>query len=183
MIVLGIDIGNKTRTALNVMSSDDYTVYYYNTVLYKDSKTPLEHRKKIVEIINSLIIAYDIDYISFEKINLFSRGSVSHLDNILSLCRLQTTIIDNFSDNFKIRAIFVKTWKARVLGNGNGTKEDAFEYVSKLYPEMDLQLKIWMPRKKEFKVENNYDLADSICISRFSIDHNDLLEKYKMNYV
>ena len=118
----------------------------------------------------------------FENIRLFSKGLIQ-LQTILSLNKVQTTIINEFSDKFDIFGIDVRTWKARVLGNGNAEKIDSLNYVKRKHPEVNLIDEIYMPKKKITVLELDADLADAICISEvLKFGYDCLQDKNKMNY-
>lgn len=180
MKVLGIDIGGKTRTALCLM--DDGNIVDYTYIKYDNKSTPLNHREKINLAITTYEIRHYIDYILFERINLYRGRNVSPLANIISLCRVQTTIINKFSNSIVISDVPVKSWKSKVLGSGNATKQDAIDYVKKYYPDVDLNILVEHKRKDNEIIEN-HDLADAILIAKSAfILGEDYLIKNKLNY-
>lgn len=184
MIVLGCDLGNKSRNSLAVMDENSKLLYYiylsYNT---KDYKTPFEYRMTISNVISGLIAIYKIDYLIYERINLFRGQGVSPLANIISMCKLQTTLINNLSDYTNICDIDVRSWKSKVLGTAKATKEDSVNYVRKYYPEVDLDIKVEHPRKKETEIITNHDLADAVCIAKYGIIvGKNVLDSHKVNY-
>lgn len=177
--IISIDLGNKSRTAIVCMNFNrkilDYKVTYIND--YKDART---HRIEIVKIIKEFLTKFKPESIVFEKINLFVGNRVSLLANIISLARIQTTIIDNFSDDCKIYAVPVQSWKKRVLGNAKADKNDAINYVNKNYPDVDLNFVI-EHKRIDNEIVINHDLADAICIGNLIQDGIDLLiPKYEV---
>lgn len=182
-VVLGIDIGGSTRMGLSLFDNPTNTLLDYSTIRSIDSKNNLEHRLKLVEQIKFYYNKYNFDVLLYESIRLFSKGHIQ-LQTILSLNKVQTTIVNEFSDKFDIFQVDVRSWKSKVLGNGNADKLAAIKYVHKLYPQINLIDEINHPRKKEIELQLNADLADSICISK-SLSHNDysiLQDKNKQNY-
>ena len=165
MIVLGIDLGNKSRNAIAVVD-ENHNLLDYNRQKYDGSITVWQHRKNICSKIQEYIDEYHLtkeDYIIFEKINLFVGNRISKLVNITSLAFLQATIINDFSDKISISEVNVQSWKAKVLGSRSATKEDSVNYVEKNYPQVDLDILIPHKRKEDEIIKDN-DLSDSICI-------------------
>ena len=99
MNILAIDIAGKNRNGFALRNSNG-NLLWWNT-LPKKREDPVVHRQKIVEIINECFEKYKVDIILYEKINLFRASKIS-LPSILSLCKVQTTILDNFSDKATI---------------------------------------------------------------------------------
>lgn len=168
MIVLGIDLGNKSRNAIAVVN-ESHQLLDYSCQLYDGSISVLEHRKNICNQIQEYINKYNLtkdDYIIFEKINLFVGSRVSKLANITSLAFIQATIINEFSDKITIVEVNVQTWKNTVLGSRSATKEDSVNYVEKNYPKVDLDVFVLHKCKADEIVKNN-DLSDAVCIGVF----------------
>lgn len=176
MILVDIqEIGFAVRNADGELLAWDY-------ITYDTSLTPWDHRQKIIKKIEELNENNIFDTIIFEKINLFRGGAVSHLSGILSLCRVQSTIIDKFSSKYNIYQVNVQSWKKKVLGNGKGTKDDAINYVKEYYPQVDIMVKISHKRKEDELVEN-HDMCDAICISELVNFPEFLTDKNKMNWL
>lgn len=168
------EIGFAVRNADGELLAWDYVPY--------DSKTPWEHRQKIIKKIEELNESYIFDTIVFEKINLYRGGFISHLSGILSLCRVQSTIIDKFSGKYEIYQVNVQSWKSKILGSGKATKEDAINYVKEHYPQVDYKVMIKHKRKDD-EIVDNHDLADAICISELVNYPEFFTNKDKMNWL
>jgi len=181
MNILAIDIGGKTRNGFALINSETMKLLSYSFIPYDTKKTPLDHRNKIVSEIHKYLKDNKVNYIVFEKINLFRGASISRLSGIISLCRVQTTIINNFSDLTNITEIDVRKWKASVLGSANADKDDAVNYVTMNYPDVDLKIPKYV-KKDPDAFSYNHDLADAICIGCFSVYNEDELKKNLLNY-
>lgn len=180
--VLGVDIGGSTRNGLALYSINTHELVDYMSISRYKAKTNLEHRINIINAINTINNKTPIDILLFESIRLFSYGRIQ-LQTILSLNKVQTTIINEFSDVFDIYQVDVRAWKSRVLGMANADKLQSVEYVKYKFPQVNLIDEILKPRKKESILELNADLADAICISNvLNIDYSILQEKNKLNY-
>ena len=165
-MVIGIDLGNKTRTSLAVMNGEDLVTW--SRFNYTDSKNAWEHRKKICKQIQDYIDAFHLtkeDYILFEQI-FFGKG-LSRMSNITSLAFIQATIINEFSDKISIVEVHIQSWKCKVLGGRSATKEDAVALVEAKYPQVDLDVVIPHKRKGDEIVKDN-DTADAICIALYA---------------
>lgn len=181
MNILAVDIGGSTRNGFCLMNTETKEIIRHSYLMYDNKLTKLDHRKKILKEIQSYYHTNQVDAIIFEKINLYRGRRISPLANILSLCRVQTMIIDNMSDLLPIYEVSVKTWKAISLGKATAQKEDSIKMVKIKYPNIDLIV----PKKRaDAKVEYNHDLADAIMIARaVAINPRKmLLEENKMNY-
>lgn len=180
-MIIGIDLGNKTRNSICVMRGEE--LLDWSRLNYADSKSAWHHRKKIIKQINEYIKKYKLtknDYLLFEEI-AFYRG-VSRTYNIVSMAFLQATIINEFSDKISISAIHVQSWKSKVLGNRSAKKEDAVAFIESKYPQVDLDIVVHHPKKGDEIVKDN-DTADAICIALFAQKVNtELLNKHKVNY-
>ena len=180
--VLGIDMGTSGRSGLALWESSANSVLEYKTVSRHDAKTNLEHRKNVLKAIHEIHEKYPIDILIFESIRLFSYGHIQ-MGTILSLCKMQTTIINEFSDDFDIYQVDVRSWKSRVLGNANVDKDESIRYVQNKYPHINLLDEIVKPIKKEIKLELNTDIADAICIAEcLKYNYSILQDKNKLNY-
>jgi len=180
--VLAVDIGGSTRMGFALYDNEAKTLIDYKSIHPSNVKNNLEHRKKMLEIITCFNDKYGVDILIFESIRLFSYGKIQ-LPTILSLNKVQTTIINEFSDLFDIYQVDVRSWKAKVLGSAKCDKNDALRYVRHKYKHVDLIDKIIKTRKKEIIYELNADLADAICISEvLRFDKSVLQDKNKMNY-
>lgn len=179
MNILGMDIGGKTRNGFCLMN-DKEVILETSFIVYDNKQTPLDHRFKILSEVNRYLNNYDIKYILFERINLFRGRGVSPLANIISLCKLQTTLIDNLSDKVTISDIAVRTWKSKILGSGNATKEDSIQFVSRKYPNIDIKLPKYK-RKDPDAFIYNHDLCDACCIANFGCRYPEELNSI-LNY-
>ena len=183
-MVIGIDLGNKSRNAIAVM--DGEKLLEWSSLVYDPkTTTPWKHRKAICEQIHNYIKKYYLnmnDYIVFEKVNLFMRGYNSRLANIMSLAFIQATIINEFSDLISISEVNVMTWKKEVLKNGKAGKEDSVKFVEETYPQVDLNVVIEHKRKENELTKDN-DTADAICIALYGNKTNqNNLQKHLVNY-
>lgn len=180
--ILGVDIGGATRMGLALYDNYDKQLITYDTIRKIDAKNNLEHRMNLINSIDKLHNEYKIDILIFESIRLFSKGHIQ-LPTILSLNKVQTTIINEFSNKFDIYQVDVRSWKSKVLGNANSDKYASISWVRHKFPDINLIDEIIKPKKKETILEINHDLADSICISTcLKYDDNILQDKNKMNY-
>lgn len=180
--ILAIDIGGATRMGLAAYNLTDKKLLDYATIKRTDVKTNLHHRLQLVDEIKEFNNKYDIDLLLFESIRLFSYGHIQ-LPTILSLNKVQTTILNEFSNDFDIYQVDVRAWKARVLGAANADKHASLTFVKHKYPDIDLLDEIVKPRKGETVFELNHDLADSIAIAHcLNIDYSILQDKNKLNY-
>lgn len=184
-MIIGIDLGNKSRNSIAVMNNKlklcDYSSLKYDA----KQTTPWEHRKKICKQIQKYIDKYHLtkkDWILFEKINGFMHGYKSKLVNITSLAFIQATIINEFSDKISIAEVPVVSWKTVVLGNRAAKKEDSVAYVEKYYPKVNLTVIVEHKRKATEYLKDD-DTADAICIAcygnKVSIDK---LEERRVNF-
>lgn len=165
MIACTIDLGLHTRTGLALMDTNTAELIDTRTMVADNSIEPSKFRKRIVEEIEfDWLQKHKIDCIVFESINLFRGQGVSPLKNILSLCKLQTTIVDSLSDYCEIYSVDVRSWKSRAFGSAKADKDDAIRLVRGRYPQVDLEIKTYRPRKKITEITYNHDLADAICI-------------------
>ena len=154
----------------------------YSYIPY-DSENKLSHRNKVLDEIISYLTEFGDDVaIVFERINLYRGGQQSKLANIISLCRIQTTIINNLSTFVPIYDITVKTWKSRELGSGSATKEDSVKMAHYLYPDVDLDILVKHVRKPD-EIVKNHDLADAIMIARACCEYPEIMmEEHKLNF-
>lgn len=180
--VLGLDLGGSTRNGLCLMEKNTCNILRYSYIPY-DSDNKLSHRNRVLDEIISYLTEFGDDIaIVFERINLYRGGQQSKLSNIISLCRIQTTIINNLSTIVPIYDIAVKTWKSRELGGGNATKEDSINMVSSLYPDIDLDILVKHVRKPD-EIIKNHDLADAILIARACCEYPEILmEEHRLNF-
>lgn len=180
-MIIGVDLGNKTRNSVCVMQGDK--LLEWSRLNYADSESAWHHRQKIVLQIRKYIKKYKLtkkDYLLFEEI-AFYRG-VSRMYNIVSMAFLQATLINEFSDVISISTVHVQSWKSKVLGNRSAKKEDAVAFIEDHYPQVDLNIVIHHPKKGDEIVKDN-DTADAICIALFAQKVDiELLNKHKVNY-
>lgn len=184
-MIIGIDLGNKSRNCIVVMDYN-YKIHEYSSLTYDSKKTtPYEHRQKICKQIHEYIKKYNLtknDWLLFEKISSFMHGYRSKLNNITSLAFIQATIINEFSNLISISEVAVVSWKAKILNNMSGTKEDAIDHVEKNYPEINLDIIEYHKRKGDIIVKN-HDLADAICIAKYgNLINESKLKENLVNY-
>ena len=153
MNILAIDIAGKNRNGFALRNSNG-NLLWWNT-LPKKREDPVVHRQKIVEIINECFEKYKVDIILYEKINLFRASKIS-LPSILSLCKVQTTILDNFSDKV-----------LKNYGGAHADKDSAINWVieneiDKHNLDIPIQVEVGVRKKV---TEFNHDLADAIAMS------------------
>lgn len=165
--ILAVDIAGKARNGFALRDSNG-ELLWWNT-LPKEKVDPYIHRQKIIKIINECFLKYDVDIILYEKINLFRASKIS-LPSILSLCKVQTSILDNFSDKATIIEIPVQSWKAMVLHNYGGAHADKDSAINWVIDneiekhEKDIKLTTEVGIRK-VTTEFNHDLADAIAMS------------------
>ena len=180
-MVIGVDLGNKSRNSICVMDGDK--LLEWSRLSYCDAKNTLDHRKKIVKQIKEYVKKYKLtknDYLLFEQI-FFSKG-LSRMANITSMAFLQATLINEFSDKINIVEVHVQSWKCKVLGSRSATKEDAVTLVEKSYPQVDLNIEV-QHKRKGTEIVKDHDTADAICIALFAQKAGkDWLDLHKVNY-
>lgn len=180
-MIIGIDLGNKSRNSIAVMDGDK--LLEWSRLTYDGTISTWQHRKNICKQIRIYIDKYHLtkdDYILFEQI-FFMRG-FSRMANVTSMAFLQATIINEFSDDISISEVHVQSWKSKVLGHRSATKEDAVALVENKYPEVDLNVIIPHKRKEDELVKDN-DTADAICIALYgSIVDKKKLDEHLVNY-
>lgn len=164
MKILALDIGGKTRNGFALMDIETKELIETSYILYDTKLTPLDHRKKILAEVQRYYYNNQVDAIIFERVNLFRGGRVSPLANIMSLCKVQSTIIDNMSEIVDIYDVPVRTWKAISLESAKADKDDSIKMVEKLYPTIELKLPKYK-KKDSNEFVYNHDLADAICIA------------------
>ena len=180
--ILGIDIGGATRTGIALFSNDKNELLYNTTILRRNVKNNVEHRKNIEKEILQIYEKFGIDILIFESIRLFNVGKIQ-LQTILSQNKVQTTIVNAFSDKFDIYSVDVRSWKAKVLGTAKADKDMSISFVNKKFPQVNLIDKIERPKLKVIEYELNHDLADACAISTcLKMDYNILKDKNKMNW-
>lgn len=180
-MIIGVDLGNKTRNSICVMQGEE--LLDWSRLNYSESESAWHHRKKIVQQIDEYIKKYKLtkdDYILFEEI-AFYRG-VSRMYNIVSMAFLQATLINEFSDRISISTVHVQSWKSKVLGNRSAKKEDAVAFIESKYPQVDLDIVVHHPKKGDEIIKDN-DTADAICIGLYgSIADKKKLDEKLVNY-
>lgn len=184
-MIIGIDLGNKSRNSISVVDNDLKLLEYSNIKYDSKTTTTWEHRRRICKQISEYIEKYKLtkdDWIVFEKINMFMRGKNSRLSNILSLAFIQATIINEFSEKISISEVNVITWKSKVLKNGKAKKEDSVAYVENHYPQVDLNVVVEHKRKDTEYLKDD-DTADAICIGVYgNLVGKEKLEEHQVNY-
>ena len=182
-MIIGIDLGNKSRNSIAVMDNDGNLLEYSRLKYDPKVVTTWQHRKNICKQIQNYINKYNLtklDYILFEQI-FFSRG-LSRMSNVTSMAFLQATIINEFSEQINIAEVHVQSWKCKVLGGRSATKDDAVKYVEQNYPQVDLNVIIPHKRKENEIVKDN-DTADAICIAKFgTLTTKKWLDDHLVNY-
>ena len=180
--ILGIDLGGASRNGVSLYDNIDKKLQYSSTIKRYNAKTNLEHRQNVINELKYINNEYGIDIIIFEAIRLFSYGKIQ-LQTILSLNKMQTTIVNEFSDICDIYQVDVRSWKSRVLGSANADKSASLMYVKNKYPQVNIYDEINHPRNKEIEIQLNHDECDAICISEcLKFDYSILQDKNKMNY-
>lgn len=180
--VLGIDLGGASRNGLALYSNTNKKLLYHKTIKRYEAKNNLEHRNNVISEMKKINDEFGIDIIIFESIRLFSYGKIQ-LQTILSLNKMQTTIVNEFSNICDIYQVDVRSWKSRVLGSANADKSFSLMYVKNKYPDVNIYDEIYHPRIKETEIQLNHDIADSICISEvLKFDYSILQDKNKMNF-
>ena len=166
--IISVDIAGKARVGISCFNLQSKKLLNYSYLDFEKDITPREHRDRIIKGIQSLSDVEDLRAIIFERINLYRNSKIS-LDSILSLARVQTSIIDAFgSEDCKIFDVNVQSWKSRVLGSRSATKQDSVNWVLANYPRTrDM---ICLPDDKKGNKVYNHDLADAICIGKFLVD-------------
>ena len=164
MNILALDIGGKTRNGFALMNTDTRELIETSYIPYDTKLTPLDHRQKILKEVLRYYHCNDIDAIVFERVNLFRGSRISPLANIMSLCKLQCTIIDTMSPICDMYDVPVRTWKAISLESAKADKDDSIKTVQKLYPDIDLKVPKYKKKQSDEFVWN-HDLADAICIA------------------
>lgn len=182
-MIIGIDLGNKSRNAIVVMNNDGKLLEVSSLTYDPKNVTTWQHRKNICAQIKEYIKKYKMtknDYLLFEQI-FFSRG-LSRMANVTSMAFLQATIINEFSTKISISEVHVQSWKCKVLGGRSATKEDAVDFVEKNYPEVDLDIVV-EHKRKDTEYLKNHDLADAICIAKYGcIVDKKKLDEHLVNY-
>ena len=180
--VLGIDLGGASRNGLALYSNEDKKLLYHKTIKRYEASSNLEHRNNVIMEMKTINEEYGIDIIIFEAIRLFSYGKIQ-LQTILSLNKMQTTIINEFSDICDIYQVDVRSWKSRVLGSANADKSFSLMHIKNKYPNVNIYDEIYHPRIKETEIQLNHDICDAICISEvLKFDNSILQDKNKMNF-
>lgn len=180
--VLGIDIGGASRNGLALYSNTNKKLLYHETIKRYEAKNNLEHRTNVISEMKKIDDEFGIDIIIFEAIRLFSYGKIQ-LQTILSLNKMQTMIVNEFSNICDIYQVDVRSWKSRVLGSANADKSFSLMYVKNKYPNVNIYDEIYHPRIKETEIQLNHDLCDAICISEvLKFDYGILQDKNKMNF-
>lgn len=166
--IISVDIAGKARVGVSCFNLQSKKLVNYTSLDFDRKTSSREHRDKILEGIYSLSDIEDLEAIIFERINLYRNSKIS-LPSILSLARVQTSIIDEFgSESCKIFDVNVQSWKAKILGSRTATKEDSVRWALSNYPRTkDL---IRLPDDKKGNKVYNHDLADAICIGKFLVD-------------
>lgn len=167
-IICAIDIAGKARNGLAIRNEDGELLAW--DYLKYEGPDPYTHRKKLIRLIENYYQIYKYDIILYEQINLFRKGLIN-LGSIVSLARVQTSILDNFSDKCKIIEIPVRSWKSMILKDYHGAssdKDDSVNWVidneiDKNKKDIDLLVTTGGPRKQY--LEFNHDMADAICQS------------------
>lgn len=156
MIVCGLDIGGASNNGICVMNESGKIIKLLE-VPFK-GKTKGEHRRFISSLVRRVVIETEATDILLEAVRLYRGGHISPLADIMSLGKLTGSIIDSCYDICNIHQVQVNSWKSRVLGSKNATKDDSVSFVLKNYG-----------------IKVSHDVADSICIARCGIYFEDVM--------
>lgn len=145
MIYMGIDIGGSTRNGITIIN-DKEKILYTVAIPFDKHKTKGDHRRFVAQHVLDLVIQYNVDMIVIERVKMHRGSNLSRLSNIVSLSKATATIIDKIFDKCKIYDCETVSWKSKILGNKSATKEDAVNFVKRVYG-----------------IEVPHDQADSAC--------------------
>ena len=133
----------------------------HNGELIKVESFPMPKDKKnarqtLARLIKRLEERYQPEYFIVERVRLWSGNHIA-IQTIIALSQLVTTIID--ATDLKIYSVDTKSWKSRVLGTANATKDDAVGHMRGLGFEVD------------------HDAADAGCMALYAYVADPLLKQ------
>jgi Holliday junction resolvasome RuvABC endonuclease subunit len=117
-------------------------------------------RSFIWGLAKALDLCYNSDLIICEQIRLKNSFGIN-IKTIIALAEISARIADAVFPK-RIYTVDSKSWKAKVIGNGSASKEDAILFV-----------------KNKFNIETNDDCADAICMALVPFAKNPLLNLYE----
>lgn len=147
MIYMGIDIGGATRNGICIIDENEKILYCNNIPFNAKSGGKGNHRRFVAAFVAKLIDEYKVTHIVLERVKMHRGNRLSKLDAIVSLSKATGAIQDYiFHKDCKLYDCETVSWKAKVLGKRNGTKEDAVQFV-----------------KNRYDIDVVHDTADAIC--------------------
>ncbi len=99
----------------------------------KSSNT--EKRRNMRRLVKRLTKFYKPDFVTVERIRMFSGGNVS-MAVIMSLGALTLTVVDA-AWPLETYSIDTRSWKSKILGSAKASKQDGINYISSLGFEVD----------------------------------------------
>lgn len=155
MRVLAFD---QSYARTGVALSENGRLTWVAQVSMKGSNT--EKRKTVRRVVKRLIKIYAPDFVTVERIRLFSGGNVS-AKVVMSLGALNLSIVDA-ADPVCVYSIDTRSWKSKVIGSAKATKDDAVSFI----------------RGLGVKVKN-HDQADAACMALYACRMDALLKQEK----
>lgn len=116
-------------------------------------------RRRLLRVLNSIKAMYAPDRVVIERPRLFSNGFIA-IQTVIALGSLVVIVIDAFYPT-PVFSIDTRSWKSKILGKSNASKEDAVKYV----------------RKLGFKVD--HDAADAACMALYAFTDTPKLREEK----
>lgn len=158
MIVLGID---QSYDCTGYAIAEDDKLMFCNSIDLSGFKSNKTKRMMIRGLVRLVVKKYKPELITIERVRMFSRGSIN-TKVIISLGSIVSAVID--AANLPIYSVDTRSWKARVVGSGNASKEDTIDFV-----------------KNNLGISKEIDdnAADAACIALypFKDDVDDLMKK------
>lgn len=145
MIYMGVDIGGSSRNGIAIID-DNEKILYTTNVPFDKKLGKGNHRRIIAKYVTKLIEQYKVDCLVIERVKMHRGGNFSKLADIVSLSKATGSILDYNHDKCTIYDCETVSWKARILGKRDCTKEDAVLYV-----------------KNKYDIDVPHDQADAIC--------------------
>ena|SRR3990172_1364666 len=109
-------------------------------------------------VITTWIYKYSPDKIITERVRLFSKGFIA-LQSISALSVLLSLIVD--IADVPVYSVQTSSWKAKILGRGKATKDDAVAFAKRL------------------GYFGTHDQADAVCIALYGFRKDALLKEVK----